>query len=144
MQTHEEHDNSMRTRTIGAIALRPTGNDQGGHYFLSLLTGRRLNRSKATPLPMPAEVIQRVHFLARNNPTDLTFLNRNDQPFDDDYMEDPSDDVSITSTKLAVAHHSSVDVYPAGVSKTYDIDDQRTHHLLRISQEGRQEWRLTT
>jgi hypothetical protein len=38
VQTHEEHDNSMATRTKGAIALRPTGNAQGGHFFLSLAT----------------------------------------------------------------------------------------------------------
>jgi hypothetical protein len=30
VQTHEEHDNSMNSRTIGALALRPTGNVQGG------------------------------------------------------------------------------------------------------------------
>jgi hypothetical protein len=29
-QTHEEHNNSMATRTTGAIALCPTGNEQGG------------------------------------------------------------------------------------------------------------------
>ena len=29
VQTHEEHDNSLLSRTIGAIALRPTGNQQG-------------------------------------------------------------------------------------------------------------------
>jgi len=31
VQTHECHDNSMLPRTIGAIALRPAGNNQGGH-----------------------------------------------------------------------------------------------------------------
>jgi hypothetical protein len=30
---HEDHDNTMATRTTGAIALRPVGNEQGGHYF---------------------------------------------------------------------------------------------------------------
>ncbi len=30
VQAHEEHDNTMATRTTGAIALRPTGNAQGG------------------------------------------------------------------------------------------------------------------
>ncbi|KAI2500802.1 Reverse transcriptase (RNA-dependent DNA polymerase) [Fragilaria crotonensis] len=39
VQTHEPHDNSMTPRTTGAIALRPTGNAQGGHYFYSLTTG---------------------------------------------------------------------------------------------------------
>jgi hypothetical protein len=32
-QTHEEHDNSMAPRTVGAIACRPTGNAQGGYFF---------------------------------------------------------------------------------------------------------------
>lgn len=45
VQTHEQHDNSMATRTIGAIELRPTGNAQGGHYFFSLMTGRRIIRN---------------------------------------------------------------------------------------------------
>ena len=30
VQTHEQHDNTMIPRTIGAIALRPSGNSQGG------------------------------------------------------------------------------------------------------------------
>ena len=64
VQTHEEHDNSMATRTMGAIALRPPGNTQGGHYFFSLNTGRRLNRNQWTELPMPNEVIDRVHAMA--------------------------------------------------------------------------------
>ena len=67
VQTHEEHDNSMGARTIGAIALRATGNAQGGHYFLSLTTGRRIHRHRWTELPMPADVIDRVHALARRS-----------------------------------------------------------------------------
>jgi hypothetical protein len=35
VQTHEEHDNTMATRTTGAIALRPTGNAQGATIFLA-------------------------------------------------------------------------------------------------------------
>jgi len=30
VQVHEEGDSSLRPRTSGAIALRPTGNEQGG------------------------------------------------------------------------------------------------------------------
>ena len=33
VQVHEEHDDSTTTRTIGAIALQPTGNAEGGNYF---------------------------------------------------------------------------------------------------------------
>lgn len=64
VQTHEEHDNSMASRSTGAIALRRTGNEQGGHYFLNLTSGKVLNRSHWTPLPMPQNVIDRVHVLA--------------------------------------------------------------------------------
>ena len=42
-QTHEEHNNSMNPRTVGALALRPVGNGQGSFYFLSIATGRILN-----------------------------------------------------------------------------------------------------
>jgi Reverse transcriptase (RNA-dependent DNA polymerase) len=60
VQTHEEHDNGMGSRTTGAIALRPTGNSQGGYFFMSLTTGKRLARGHWTVLPMPNEVIANV------------------------------------------------------------------------------------
>ena len=56
-QTHEQHDNLMNPRTVGALALRPTGNAQGSFYFMSISTGRVLNRLRATPLPMPDDVV---------------------------------------------------------------------------------------
>mmetsp|Transcript_29328 Transcript_29328/g.44391 ORF Transcript_29328/g.44391 Transcript_29328/m.44391 type:complete len:187 (+) Transcript_29328:161-721(+) len=61
---HEEHDNSMAMRSIGAIATRPTGNHQGGHYFISLCTGKQINQNQWTELPMPNDVIQQVHCMA--------------------------------------------------------------------------------
>eukprot|EP00957_Ditylum_brightwellii_P021338 1609540-Ditylum_brightwellii.AAC.1 len=54
----------MAPRTVGAIALCPTGNVQGGYFFFSLSSGRRINRKKWTVLPMPDETIQRIHQLA--------------------------------------------------------------------------------
>jgi len=44
VQTHEEHDNSMVQRTTGAFCLGPTGNSRGGHWFMSLTTGKRITR----------------------------------------------------------------------------------------------------
>ena len=64
VQTHEEHDNSMATCTVGAIATRPTGNTQGGYNFIRLDTGRRINRHDWTTLPLPSEAIEQVHRLA--------------------------------------------------------------------------------
>jgi hypothetical protein len=57
VQVHEEHNNSMTTRTTGAIALRPTGNEQGGYFFFSLTMGCWLNRNRWTVLPIPADAI---------------------------------------------------------------------------------------
>lgn len=65
VQTHEQHDNTMIPRTIGALVMRPTGNAQGNYYYFSLSSGRIINRTHATPLPMPDDVIERVHTLAR-------------------------------------------------------------------------------
>jgi Reverse transcriptase (RNA-dependent DNA polymerase) len=96
VQTHEEHDNTMAPRTIGALAMRPTGNAQGSYYFLSLSSGRIINWLKATPLPMPHEVIDRVRRMARQQKANrgLVFLDRNKQPFTDDIDDDltPPDD----------------------------------------------------
>ncbi|KAG7353002.1 reverse transcriptase RNA-dependent DNA polymerase [Nitzschia inconspicua] len=117
----------MRQRTLGAICLGPTGNSQGGHYFMSLTSGERIVRHKWTSLPMPAEAIARVSHIGRRQgmPSSLTFSNRHgaeildaiadtieddhpdvsdddsDYSYDDDSDEDtsivPGDDVSIVS-----------------------------------------------
>jgi len=55
----------MEPRTIGALALRPTGNVQGGFYFYNLATGCIIGRRKWTCLPMPSEVIETIHTLAK-------------------------------------------------------------------------------
>ena len=39
---HEEHDSGMYDQMIRAICLGPTGNQQGGHYFMSLATSEHL------------------------------------------------------------------------------------------------------
>ncbi len=42
VQMHEEHSNDITQRTLGAIVTGPS-NDAGSYYFISLLTGRRIN-----------------------------------------------------------------------------------------------------
>ena len=95
VQTHEEHDDSIAARTIGAIALRPTSNTQGGYFFFSLTTGRVLNRGRWTSLPMPNEVIDRVHRMARqeHGNNGLLFEDRNHHP-----LVNPDDDGDDDST----------------------------------------------
>ena len=58
VQCHQEEiDNSMKPRTVGAIALMPTGALDGSWWYLSLATGKPIRRRRATPLPMPIEVV---------------------------------------------------------------------------------------
>ena len=45
VQTHETNNNTGHAQTFGALALRPTGNAQGGLLFYSLKTGWTLNRN---------------------------------------------------------------------------------------------------
>ena len=94
VQTHEEHDNSMQSRTIGAIALRPTGNIQGGYFFLSLHSGLRINRRTWTPLPMPEEVVSQLNRMARRSRAkrNLLFQNRQNADLDLLYPTDNEDD----------------------------------------------------
>ena len=98
VQTHEEHDNSLNPRTIGALALRPTGNVQGGYFFFSLTTGKVINRMRWTTIPMPKEVIEWVERIARQEyaGTTLLFEDRNhneilDLDQDDDEEDNNSD-----------------------------------------------------
>jgi len=78
VQTHEKHNNSKEPRTSGAIAQRPSGNEQGGHYFLSLHTGKRILRNNWTVLPMPNDVVDAVHRLvaASKQAGGITFIDR--------------------------------------------------------------------
>jgi hypothetical protein len=79
VQTHEQLDNSMSPRTIGALALHPTGNTQGSHYFFSLSTLKAINCNHTNPLPIPVDVIERVHLIALQQKADtgLIFADRN-------------------------------------------------------------------
>ena len=84
----------MATCTVGAIATRPTGNTQGGYYFIRLDTGRRINRRDWTTLPLPSEAIEQVHRLARRAKANkqLAFTNLQNENLDILYANLPDDD----------------------------------------------------
>ena len=58
--------NTLRARSLGALALTPTGNAQGDYFFLSLATGSRLSRHQWTELPMTDTAIARAEALAQH------------------------------------------------------------------------------
>jgi hypothetical protein len=55
---------TVQTRTTGEIALTTMGNAQGGYYFLSLTTRRRLSRQQWDKLPMLDGMIAAIEVMA--------------------------------------------------------------------------------
>ena len=102
VQTHEEHDNSLNPRTIGALALCPAANVQGGYFFFSLTTGKVINGMCWTTIPMTQEVIDWVERMARQEHTGTTLLfqdrdhneiiNLDQEDDDDDSEYEPNND----------------------------------------------------
>ncbi len=58
-------NNTIEQRSIGAIALRPS-NNEGGYWFMSLESGRKIHVYIWNELPIPDHVVQRVEELASN------------------------------------------------------------------------------
>ena len=93
-QVHEEDGprNSLLARTSGAISIGPSSNRQGGHLFLSLNTNRIISRRSWTVLPMPQAVIDKVNSLAADQPSLITFTDRQGNEIgseDDDVITPP-------------------------------------------------------
>lgn len=97
--------NTLRSRTFGAIALLPTGNEQGDYHFLLLVTGFRVSRHCLQELPIPATAIAQVEALAKLEKqlliqaSGLVVEWRPDHPVDDNAYDhdfngsdDPADD----------------------------------------------------
>ena len=131
VQTHEEHDNSLISCTVGAIALRPTGNQQGGYFFMSLHTGRIINRLHATKLPMPAEVVTRVDQLAKtqNMIPSLAFGNRDNRLI----MQDITDDTESEDAYIPTNEADSTMYYDTEVSMIPDEEADTSHHNEEVN-----------
>ena len=116
--------NTLRARSLGAIALTPTGNAQGDYFFLSLATGHRLSRHNWTELPLTDTAIARVNALAlhENQPllqtSGLVVEWRPDQPIDDSEY-----DLDFVPPAPAAA----VPLHPADYD---DIDDAELADIL--------------
>ena len=66
MQAHQPWDiiNDNKARTIGVMALHPSGKLQESWYFMSLTLGERLHRYQWHVLPIRTEIINRLHKIA--------------------------------------------------------------------------------
>ena len=64
----------MESCTLKALALRPTRNIQGGHYFLILHTGRMITRFTWNTLSLPTYISKLVQRIVRRYSIALLFL----------------------------------------------------------------------
>ena len=91
-------------RTVGAIAMRSSGNLQGGYRFLNLKIKRVLNRHHFTVCPITNEVIRRVHQLANRDGVltdEEEFLHGNNQKVVEGIEENdpPKEEYQVEITK---------------------------------------------
>ena len=99
--------NTIRSRTIGAIALNPTGNENGAYRFMSLKTGQVITKGPGswTEVPVTDIAIARVEALAKQEgqpllqDSNLLVEWRPNQPFDDDDEYDDDYEPSVVSSE---------------------------------------------
>ena len=108
--------NTLKSRSIGAIALSPTGNAQGDYFFMSLATGKRLSRASWTELPMTDTAIARVEAIAlhQNQPllqaSGLVVEWRPDQAIDDsEYDLDYDPPTNVHPTLFVATDYDPID-----------------------------------
>ena len=56
-------NSTVKPRTLDTLALRPTGNRQGGYYFLHIIIWSLIESSKWTVIPIPEHIISLVNEL---------------------------------------------------------------------------------
>lgn len=128
----------MTARTIGAIALRPTGNAQGGHYFYSLVTGRRVIRNQWTELPMPGDVIIRIQRMAENSAVNrLVFGDRQNTEMNEEGYDSENDDDDPTREDSGSEDEADPDddlhgTGSGGAHRIIQPDDQTTAGMERV------------
>jgi hypothetical protein len=70
----ENPQNSIVAQTQGAIAIRPSGNVQGGHKFYTLHTASVVVQRDWKALPMPQSLIDHLNAKAQGQPTYPVFM----------------------------------------------------------------------
>ena len=110
MHTYEGTTNTMKDRTVGALALGPSGNLQGGIRCFSFCTGKVLHRfmKDVTLLKMPHDVLGRLKYITSKEKSvkGLIFGDRNNDDIADDDI--------------------------TGVSEEKEENDDKHHYNLRI------------
>ena len=95
-QVHKDKDRKNRVevdRTTGAIALRHSGNKQGGYRFLNLNTGRVVVRQHFTVVLVTQEVIKRVEHLGNLDNKYRETLLEDEQNLEDEIRTEDDDEI---------------------------------------------------
>ena len=121
-------NNALVSRTVGAIALGPTGNAQGTYKFMSLLTGKLIKGRSFTVLPMPAEIIMQVGILAKDQPKDITFADRTGSNTINDLLAEEDDDDFSTVGR-------GITTYVGTSTKKNKIQTQHVQTLLESTEQ---------
>ena len=61
---YDEVTNSMKPRTVAAIALMSTGNAQGSWWFLKLNTGKAVRRDRWISMPLSEDMVEKLNRMA--------------------------------------------------------------------------------
>ena len=134
VHVHEEQDNSMTSHTSGAIALRPTGNTQGTHYFLNINSSRRVARNHWTALPMPNEVIQAIHRLAAANKKHkvIVFKDKSGNILNDNSPKEPNN-TEITGVSTGVGNTGNSETESNNNTEAINNNNNRTETTERTN-----------
>ena len=100
VQVHSDNiDNTNKFRTSGAIALMSAGNLEGSWYYMLLSNEQIVKRTKATPLPVPDEVIRYINNLSANRKINKT-NNTNQPTFEQSKRLIPDDGLDYEDDKI--------------------------------------------
>ena len=137
VQVFEDNDpfNTPRARSMGAIALDPTGNAQGDYNFMSLATGAKITRHKWIALPMTDTAIAHVEALGFEDDQPLIQDRglvvewRHDDPIDD--YEYDANYVPPNDPVTADFFNPAVDYAPLDDNEAADLlHDAQVHGLV--------------
>ena len=59
VEIHEKTNNTMKWRTEAALYLYPSGNAQGGAYYIKISNGERVHRNRFTVILIPEDVVKK-------------------------------------------------------------------------------------
>jgi hypothetical protein len=144
-QVHQDDiiTNTMAERTVGALALGPMGNIQGGYRFLNLATWKPITRRKWTALPVPQHVIDHVNLKSESDKRvsgQPTVRVGSGDIEDDQYDEQPDEEVQqpdeaqpqppVQFEELVVEEQDAADVAGVEEAQPQPLRDQDDAGLL--------------